>query len=158
MNSETIKILVGILGSSVVTALITHYLSARKERQATKRSENERIRTLYEETLNILEKGKKAMCYGDELYRDQIISINTRLELYAPPNILEQFGKAGIALNVWAEVAEKGEPIRRDGLITYSSQMSQHQKDADRLAPALQEEFQRLKRLMRQHITELQSK
>jgi hypothetical protein len=157
MNQHVITFIGGIIGSSFVTALVTDYLSRKKEKHALKREKKDELGKLYENTLCLLEKAKRDRCRGDAPFEEQIVQTNARLELYAPSEILEQFVKVGSELQKWSSVAILVEPKMINGGLLYVSGAYKRRDECDRLALSMQEEMEKLKRMMRDQIASLTS-
>jgi len=153
MSDETPKLIGTFLGGSVVTVVVSYFLSGRKEKRELRRQKRDELSKLYEDTLCVLERGKRDLGRGDDAFRNEIVAVNARLELNAPPEVLKQFVKAGTALQAWAAVARSGEPRPiGSGQAVIQSGMEKYRDEADRLAPSMQGEMEKLKALMRDHL------
>ena len=99
--------------------------------------------------------GRRERFRGDGSLQDRIIAVNTRLDLRAPEEIRSQFRKAGWALQEWAAKANRAAPETVEGYKIIHSGMGALQNEADRLYPAVEEEIEELKVMMRQHLASL---
>ena len=155
--SEIVRNLVAtILGSTILTTLITDFLAKRRERRSSHRARIEELTKLYEGVLSLLDYGRRQRCRGDASLEERLININARLDLMAPEDIRSQFRKAGWALQEWAALANRAEPEPTGEHVLIRSGMQEVQKEADRRYPAVEEEIEKLKSLMREHLSRLE--
>ena len=153
---DFIKILAAtVVGSTVLTTLITDILARRREKNSHRRAQVEEMSKLYEETLSLLELSCRRRCLGDAATEEALVRLDARLKLKAPSNIYEQFCKSGWALEAWAAAINKAEKPLSGGGVMISSGMQSVREEAARLVPLFEQEVETLTQLMRAHLAHL---
>jgi hypothetical protein len=156
--------LITVLVSSVfglIVAVATSKLSSSSEnkvfRRQLRRDKVDATRLLYEDALFVLNRTVSRLGVGDNTEQTEINRMLARLALSSTNDIRNQYEKTAEAVDTWAATYRKSQPERHGDNAIVKSGMGKYREEADLLIPNLEENLSKLRKLMIEHIGNLEA-